>query len=138
MNKMELKNAYTIIIGILMLIFITSDDKDFYNDIKDVTNTESYIVLVNKNNKLNENYIPNDLEMISLKYSYENKYLRKIVKEAFEKLSYDANMLGYRIVAVSAYRSYEYQGELFNHYLDSSTFIFWPLGNAKLVVGATA
>lgn len=99
-------------------MFFTSDDREFYKDIKDVTNTDSYIVLVNKNNKLDQNYVPNDLELISLNYSYENKYLRKEAKEAFENLSYNASLNGFKIIAVSAYRDYNYQDELFNYYVN--------------------
>lgn len=115
---MGLKKSYYIILGILVLMFFTSDDKDFYKDIKMVTNTDSYSVLVNKNNKLEKDYVPNDLEMISIKYSNYSKYLRHDAKEAFEKLSHDASLLNYRIIAVSAYRDYHYQEELFNYYVN--------------------
>lgn len=114
----NLKKAYYIILGILILVFFAGDDKEFYKNIKDVTNTDSYIVLVNKNNKLSKNYIPKDLESISLKYAYEYKYLRHDAKEAFEKLSHDASLNGYRIIVVSAYRDYNYQDELFNYYVN--------------------
>ena len=126
-----MEKACYIIIGILILIFLKSDDKDFYTDIKNVTNTESYTVLVNKNNKLSEDYIPNNLEMISLKYAYENKYLKKVAKEAFEKLSYDASLLGYRIIATSAYRDYKYQEELFNYYVKEKGLEYALMCSAK-------
>lgn len=114
----NLKKAYYIILSILILLFFTGDDKEFYKNIKDVKDPDSYIVLVNKNNKLSEDYKPKDLESISLKYAYEYKYLRHEAKEAFEKLSYDASLSGYRIIAVSAYRDYNYQDELFNYYVN--------------------
>ena len=115
-NSLE-KSSY-VILSIIVLILFKCDDREFYKDIKLVSNTDSYIVLVNKNNKLSKDYIPNDLENISLKYSYENKYLRHEAKEAFEKLSYNAYINGYRIIAVSAYRDYNYQEELFNYYVN--------------------
>ena len=118
----KLKKAYYVILGILILLFFTKDTKDennFYKNIKFIENPNDILVLVNKNNQLNSNFIPTNLESISLKYSNSEKYLRKEAREAFEKLSRDANNLGYRIVAVSAYRDYNYQKDLFNYYVNT-------------------
>ena len=112
-----LKKAYYIVLGILILIFFTGDEGEFYKNINEIKNPSSYLVLVNKNNKLDQNYIPNDLELLDLKYSNSGKYLRKDAKIAFEKLSKDAYANGFRIVAISAYRDYEYQDKLFNSYV---------------------
>lgn len=113
----NLKKAYYIIIGILILLFFNKDEEVFYKNIKLIENPDDILVLVNKNNQLLSSYIPKDLESISLKYANKDKYLKKEAKIAFEKLSSDANKLGYRIVAVSAYRDYNYQNELFNYYV---------------------
>ena len=113
----NLKKAYYIIIGILILLFFNKDEEGFYKNIKLIENPNDILVLVNKNNQLLSNFIPKDLESISLKYSNKDKYLKKEAKIAFEKLSEDASNLGYRIVAVSAYRDYNYQNELFNYYV---------------------
>lgn len=107
----------SIFIVIIILILITKDENEFYKNIKYIDNPSSYLVLVNKNHKLNKDYVPIDLENISIRYSNEDKYLRKKAKEQFEKLSEDAKLQGYRIVAVSAYRDYNYQQELFNYYV---------------------
>lgn len=117
----KLKKAYYITISILILIFFIKEDNKsdkFYKNIKFVDNPDDYLALINKNYQLKSNYVPNDLESISLKYSNADKYLRKIAKIQFEKLSEDASKLGYRIIAVSAYRDYNYQNELFNYYVD--------------------
>ena len=53
------------IIYILILIIL---ENDFYKDIK-LIYPDSYNFVVNKNYKLSENYIPNDLEKIDLKYA---------------------------------------------------------------------
>ena len=110
----NLKKAYYIIIGILILLFFNKDEEGFYKNIKLIENPDDVLVLVNKNNQLLSSYIPKDLESISLKYANKDKYLKKEAKIAFENLSEDASKLGYRIVAVSAYRDYNYQNELFN------------------------
>ena len=47
----------------------------------------NYLILVNKNYKLNDNYIPKDLVKISKKYSSKEIYLRKEAKKKFEKMA---------------------------------------------------
>lgn len=113
----DIKKAYYVIIGILILLFFNKEEEGFYKNIKIIENPDDTLVLVNKNNQLLSSYIPNNLESISLKYANKDKYLQKEAKMAFEKLSEDASKLGYRIVAVSAYRDYNYQNELFNYYV---------------------
>ena len=117
----NLKKAYYIILGILILLFFTKDvntKNEFYKNIKLIENPDNILVLVNKNNQLQSSYIPSDLESISLRFANKDKRLKKEAKEAFEKLSSEASALGYRIVAVSAYRDYSYQNELFNYYVE--------------------
>jgi len=120
--KNKLKEAYYIVLGIIILIFLTNDSKieknEFYKNIKFIDNPDSLLVLVNKNNQLSSSFIPDNLESISLNYANADKYLKKEAKEQFEKLSGKAKDLGYRIIAVSAYRDYNYQNELFNYYVD--------------------
>lgn len=120
MNQ-KIKICIYIVIAILVIIFY-SKDIDFlgnthYKNIKMITEPDINIVLVNKNYKLPNDYVPNDLELISNFYANENKYLRKEAKEAFEKLSSDASKLGYRIIATSTYRDYNYQEKLYNEYV---------------------
>lgn len=101
---------------LFILIMILYSNNNFYNDINN-TFPINYDYLVNKNYKLSSNYIPNDLEKISLEYSCENKYLRKEAKEKFEEMSKNAKKEGLTIMAVSTYRSYEYQEKLYNNYV---------------------
>jgi D-alanyl-D-alanine carboxypeptidase len=115
------------IICILILIIL---DNDFYNDIKYVYPT-GYDFIVNKNNKLNKNYIPDDLEQINIEYSCDNKYLRKIAKENFEKMAKDAKRNGFNIVAVSTYRSYDYQKKLYNNYVIDKGYYYADICSAR-------
>lgn len=116
--KYKLKKSCYIVLGILIMLFFSKEENKFYKNIKLIDNPDDYLVLVNKNNQLKASYIPKDLENISLNYSNNDKYLRKEAKIQFEKLSNDAFNLGYRIIAVSAYRDYNYQNELFNYYVE--------------------
>ncbi len=76
-----------------------------------------YLILINKVHELAYNYVPHDLKRVSSKYAAENKYLRKKAKKKFEKLCSKAYKKGYRIKAISAYRDYDYQKELFQQYV---------------------
>ena len=134
---MDIKIKYIIYILILIstiiiLIKTTSlFNNRFYKNIKKIKNPENILVLVNKNNKLNENYIPNDLKKISLEYSTEDKYLREEAKLAFEKLSKDAKKKNYTIIAASAYRSFNYQEKLYNYYIETKGIEYADLCSAR-------
>lgn len=117
MSEENFKKCVYIVLALLILVFYTKDIDFFYKKIKDIKNPDSLMVLVNKLNRLQSNYVPHDLEQISLNYATNNKFLRKEAKENFEKLSSDAKKLGYSIIAVSAYRDYDYQENLFNNYV---------------------
>ena len=82
-----------------------------------IENPNDILVLVNKKRRLKEDFIPNQLEAISLAYSNQEKYLIHEARIAFEKLSEDAKKEGYSIIAVSAYRNYSYQEELYASYV---------------------
>ena len=88
----------------------------FYKEINVIDNPND-LVLVNKNNRLKSNYIPNDLVKLDINYSNKDKYLKKNAAYSFYKLSKDAKKLGFRIIIVSGYRSYEYQDKLFSYYV---------------------
>ena len=86
-------------------------------DINLVINPDDYLVLVNKHNKLSSTYIPSELELINELYSDSKQYLRKKARSAFESMTNDAKKIGLNIIAVSTYRSYDYQDKLFNNYV---------------------
>ena len=120
-----------IMVIVLILLFFYDDNDDFYENVKEIKKPDDIIVLVNKNNILPSNYVPNDLRLINNRYAYDGKYLREEAAVNFENLSADASMLGYRIIAVSAYRDYEYQGKLFNEYAGSKGIEYALLCSAK-------
>ena len=118
MNKLFKIFYFSLLICLILFFFLKDVNLVFYKNIKDIENPNDILVLVNKNNKLLQNFIPENLETIDIKYSNEGKMLKKVAKEAFEKLSSDALKLGYKIVAVSAYRDFSYQENLFNYYVE--------------------
>ncbi len=131
----DLKKAIYIILGILIIILYTSDSsyyKDhFYKNIKEIPNPNDILVLVNKNNKLPKTFVPNHLRPIDINYAFENKYLTDIAASAFEKLSADAKKIGYKIIAVSTYRDYQYQANLYNNYIELKGINYADLASAR-------
>lgn len=123
MNEEKFKKAVYIVLFLLIMIFFTKDYDffhEFYKNIKDIKNPDDILVLVNKNRRLPEDYIPKDLEVLDINYAMEEKYVRTEVKEAFESLAKQAKEEGYDIVAVSSFRSYSYQEELYGYYVKTS------------------
>ena len=75
------------------------------------------LILVNKIYSLDKNYVPNDLVVIDKKYSTKDIYICKRVNDKFIKMCNDALKNNLIIKAMSGYRSYEYQYNLYNDYL---------------------
>ena len=100
-------------------------------DIFLINNPNDYLVLVNKFNTLSSAYIPNDLELINSIYSNKKKYLRKKAKIAFENMAFDAKQIGLNIIAVSTYRSYDYQDKLFNNYVKEKGLEYASMCSAR-------
>ena len=91
-------------------------DKTQYEYKIESKNLNKEIILVNKYYYLDEKYVPDNLEKISNQYALDNMKLVRVAKEAFEKLSKDASKEKLNIIAMSAYRSYSYQVDLYNKY----------------------
>ena len=94
-------------------------DRDFYKDPVKARNLNTEKILVNKYYYLDNNYVPNNLETISTRYALSNMKLVKEAKEAFENLASTAKKENLNIIAMSTYRSYDYQVNLYNKYVRS-------------------
>jgi zinc D-Ala-D-Ala carboxypeptidase len=100
-------------------------DDVFFNSIKVVggksviQNPTNSMALVNKQFALPENYSPNDLIRPNIEFSFgnvdiEKSYLRKKAAYALEKMFTEAKKSGVELMAVSGYRSYQRQVEIFD------------------------
>lgn len=77
----------------------------------------NYLRLVNKENPLSKCDIPFNLKKINNKYNDgKNNLLDKRVKLYFERMARCALKENIILKNISAYRSYEYQEKLYNHY----------------------
>lgn len=92
-------------------------DKEFYNNPTPAKNLNKETILVNKYYYLEKNYVPNNLETISTRFALSNMKLVKEAKEAFEEMASTAKKENLNIIAMSTYRSYDYQVNLYNKYV---------------------
>lgn len=92
-------------------------DKPYYTNTKPAKNLNTNLILVNKYHYLTKSYVPNNLVPINHDYARSGMSLVKEAKEAFEKLSQDAKQDNMMIFAISSYRSYDYQLNLYNTYV---------------------
>ena len=94
-------------------------DQEFYTNVKKSSHLNTPYILVNKFYYLDQDYVPDKLEVIDTKYSLGEKYLVNIARISFEALAKKASEEGYTIRAISTYRSYDYQTTLYNNYVKS-------------------
>lgn len=91
-------------------------DKTKYKDKIPSRNLNTTKILVNKYYYVEENYVPKNLESVSNKYAVNGMKMVKEAKEAFEEMASAAEKENLKIIAMSTYRSYEYQVNLYNKY----------------------
>jgi LAS superfamily LD-carboxypeptidase LdcB len=99
-------------------------DNDYYTNVINIDNQDDLQVLVNKYHKLDNDYIPSDLETISSKYQWigRSNQLRHDARVAFEEMCAAAADDGIYIYAGSGYRSYATQKYLYDTYVKRDGF----------------
>ncbi|MBR4231403.1 MAG: M15 family metallopeptidase [Bacilli bacterium] len=94
-------------------------DYDYYEVIEDTDISKNNLMLVNKYNKLPDDYEPEDLVTIGVKYCWgEGKKIRKEVYESFMKMWEAAYDDGIYLVINLAYRSYADQEAIYNRLMN--------------------
>lgn len=82
------------------------------------TKTDSITVLVNKDYGLPSDYVPNDLEIPDIAFSFsgyhEKKLMREEASKALEAMFQDAEEAGLSLLGVSGYRSFERQQAIYD------------------------
>lgn len=78
-----------------------------------------YHMIVNKQHKLSSNYKPDNLIVPNVKFAssgnLEKNYMEATAGKALERMFNDAKKQGVTLVAVSGYRSYDRQSQLYNN-----------------------
>lgn len=91
-------------------------DFNFYEHITLIENPDNLTVLVNKYNQLPSDYEPRDLELIHPDFNAGEYVLRREAREAFEEMCQAAREDDILLQAISTYRSYDYQEEVYFRY----------------------
>ena len=98
-------------------------DNKYYTNISKLTKLDDNLIIVNKYHSLPSDYVPNDLEAVSDKYNKGiNNKLRHEARVAFEEMCEAALKDNIKIYSGSAYRSYNYQLNLYNRYVNQQGF----------------
>lgn len=93
-------------------------DLGFYSESYDSNLDDGNLVLVNKFYHLKEDYFPNDLVVLKGQYNHgANNKLREEAALAFMKMVDGAKLENIDIYNASAFRSYDYQVNLYNKYI---------------------
>lgn len=92
-------------------------DQPYYTNTSESKDLNTNKVLVNKYSYLKEEYVPKNLVSLDTIYSKGGIYLVEEAYLAFKKLVDDAKTEGITVRAISAYRSYSYQVNLYNRYV---------------------
>ena len=112
--KRKFKILLVIFVTFLIIFSIRQNSKNHNINIEKV-NDYKYI-LVNKQNKLNSDFVPVNLVEVT-KCSLGNFYLEEETAKAYVEMCLDSINEGLNISITSAYRSYDEQKELYNNYL---------------------
>ncbi len=88
-------------------------DRDFYTEVSQIKTPNKITVLVNKYRQLPRDYIPADLEQICPRYAEGELSLRQAARVAFEAMCLEADRENILLRAVSSFRSYEYQRQVY-------------------------
>lgn len=92
-------------------------DKSYYKDPVKAKNLNTEKILVNKYYYLEKDYVPDNLETISTRFALSNMKMVDVAKSSFEEMASAAKKENLNIIAMSTYRSYDYQVNLYNKYV---------------------
>lgn len=97
---------------VISLVNTRSSEKAYTNPVNTDMSKEN-LILVNKYNKLADDYVPN-LVLMSDWYAYGTNYMTEEAYQAFIKMFNGAKNQGFTIVATSCYRSFEDQKRIYD------------------------
>lgn len=91
-------------------------DKEPYKDAKETTYLYKNYILLNKYNLVSKSYKPKNLVQVSTEYAKENILLTEETKNQFILMAEAAKKENLTLYAISGYRDYTYQENLYNNY----------------------
>ena len=112
--KYRAENTEKSLSDVVAIVNVNADN-GWYENIKETDMSKGIAILVNKFHTIN-NYAPEDLDNISLQYSYEGQKIRKEVNAAYNDMANQAKTEGIQLIVSSSYRSYESQEEVYKDF----------------------
>ena len=103
----------------VIAIINVNANKKWYDDPKPTDITKNNLILVNKFNYLEENYVVDDLVDMSILYAFNGKQIKKEAYDAFVSMCNSASKEELKLVGNSAYRTYLYQKNIYTSYKSS-------------------
>jgi D-alanyl-D-alanine carboxypeptidase len=94
-------------------------DHDFYTNVQKADVGKDFLILVNKYYKLNENYMP---ELVEMDQKYTPGFvwqMEKIAYHSFVRMADEAEKNNLRLTVTSAYRSYTDQQKVYDSYVST-------------------
>lgn len=92
---------------------------DWLDNQKETDTSKNELMIVNRIYGLNEEYVPEDLVDVPVKYAYAGKKLSDSVLQEVIKLIEEAKNYNYKFVVSDGYRSYSEQKKMYDSYVDS-------------------
>lgn len=90
---------------------------DYYKTTEAVEDSSAINLLVNKHYSLNEDYVPLDLQEMSVQYASKGIQMSEVAYESFKEMCNAMRAEGLVMYASSTYRSYSYQNDLYEAYV---------------------
>lgn len=112
------KNRDTSLKDVVTMVNVNRD-YDFYTKTKDTDTSKGDLILVNKYNKLDKNFKPDNIVEISSQYAYEGQHVSKKVYEAYRSMWNAAKQEDLTLIVTSSYRDYESQDQIWNSFANS-------------------
>ncbi|MGN1398455.1 MAG: M15 family metallopeptidase [Erysipelotrichaceae bacterium] len=94
-------------------------DYPYYTNTKPADLSQGELVLINKYNYLDENYVPDDIVDVDLYHSYSGNSLAKVAFDNYIVMHSAALKDGIQLILFSGYRSYQLQDDLWTSRSDS-------------------
>lgn len=109
------ENYNTDIKDVISLVNVGRDN-DFYTNTKKTDIEKKELMLVNKYNYLEENYAPENVIDISIRYAYDDNKTTEEALEYYKIMKEAADKEGMKLVISSGYRTYKEQEETYEYY----------------------
>ena len=100
----------------IVAIINTNSEDEWYKNVRNTDVNKGNLMLVNKYYALSSEYVPEDLVLISTRYSYNGNYASESILDSLINMIDAAKEEGYTLIVSQGYRSYEDQKEAYETY----------------------